>query len=101
MSIYAKINNQDIVENVIVCEDSVISLLNGKYIKLEDSSTTPNSGDSYDSENNKFIKPKPFPSWELNSEFEWVSPDGVNFVENKVWDESSLEWVTPQLNSEE
>ena len=101
MSLYAKVNDKDIVENVIVCEDSSISSLAGKYIKVDESFRTPNSGDSYDSENNKFIRPKPFPSWELNSEFEWVAPDGNVFVLNKIWNESSLEWVTPELNSEE
>ena len=101
MSIYAKINLDNIVENVIVCEDSVISSLSGRYIKVEESSRNPNAGDSYDSASNKFIKPKPFPSWELNSEFEWVSPEGSGFVVNKIWNESLLEWVTPELNSEE
>ena len=101
MSIYAKINNENIVENVIICEDNVVHTLSGKHIKINESDRTPNSGDSYDDENNKFIKPKPFPSWELNSEFEWVSPEGTNFVIGKVWNESSLEWADPELNSEE
>ena len=101
MSLYAKLNSENIVENVIVCEDISVSSLTGKYIKVDESSRTPNSGDSYDSENNKFIKPRPFPSWELNSEFEWVAPDGNVFVLNKIWNESSLEWVTPESNSEE
>jgi hypothetical protein len=51
-------------------------------------------GDVYDSELDKFIRPKPYPSWVLNSEFHWVAPkpkpEGNAIL---VWDEQSQSWV--------
>jgi hypothetical protein len=51
-------------------------------------------GDVYDSDLDKFIKPKPYPSWTLDSDFYWVAP--VEKPEGDtvwLWDEQSLSWV--------
>lgn len=46
----------------------------------------------YDAENDVFIRPQPFPSWSLNSNFDWEAPiprpEG-----NYAWDEELGEWV--------
>lgn len=40
-----------------------------------------------------FIAPQPFPSWNLNSNFDWQAPkpkpDGIAF-----WDEQAQEWIS-------
>jgi hypothetical protein len=49
-------------------------------------------GFTYDAVNNVFILPKPYPSWNLDSNFDWqaptAKPDGFY-----LWDESTLTWV--------
>jgi hypothetical protein len=49
-------------------------------------------GWSYDSDADVFVQPQPFPSWSLDSNYDWQSPtpkpDG-----NFYWDESSLSWL--------
>lgn len=54
---------------------------------------------AYDSENDVFIDPKPYPSWMLDANFDWQPPtpepsfppeDGGLWV----WDEATLSWVS-------
>lgn len=54
-------------------------------------------GGTYDEELDVFLAPKPYPSWVLNENHDWVAP--VEFPEEfKIegssahWDEESLEW---------
>ena len=54
-------------------------------------------GFTYDPVADVFIQPKPFPSWRLNSTFDWEAPipkpeDATN---DTYWDENRLAWVTP------
>lgn len=93
MSKYAKINQENIVENTIECEDSNISLFLGAYIKVTESTKDTNAGDFWDPENKKFINPKPYESWILDENFNWVSPSGESFLIGHYWDEDSQEWV--------
>jgi hypothetical protein len=96
MSRYAKINSgSNIVDNIIVCEDSQINLLDGTFVKIILESTKECSvGYSYDAENNKFISPKPYDSWVLDENFEWISPIGENpNPALKCWDEESQNWI--------
>lgn len=51
-------------------------------------------GDSYDEVSDRFIAPSPYPSWTLDSTYNWSAPtaypvDGKSYK----WDESSLEWI--------
>lgn len=50
---------------------------------------------TYDSVNNVFISPKPYPSWVLNENFDWVAPvpDPSEVLGDYIWDEASLSWV--------
>jgi len=99
MSRYAKINAENIVESVIICDDSNISLFSGKYIKEASGTKEANIGDTWDEENNKFVAPKPFESWELDESFEWQPPVNQS-VPNSYWDEESLSWVVTQIIKE-
>ena len=54
MSRYAKIEN-NIVENIIICEDVNIGNFFGEYIKETDSTGVAHIGGSYSLDLNKFI----------------------------------------------
>jgi hypothetical protein len=50
-------------------------------------------GYTYDSVNDIFISPKPYPSWILNENFDWKSP--TPYPEDDgfyTWNESTLSW---------
>jgi hypothetical protein len=60
-------------------------------------------GYSYLPEENVFILPKPFPSWSLNSNFDWQAPIAyptvLTYGDNApywgtYWDESNQRWLT-------
>jgi len=93
MSIYAKINSDNIVENIIECDDTNISEMTGKYIKVTEQTKKAQIGYTFDLNNVKFISPKPFESWLLNDSYDWESPTGDKFILGKFWDENSQEWV--------
>ena len=92
MSTYAKIEN-GVVSNIIVCEDSVVSILEGPYIKESESTGSPCIGEPYNQEADKFIGKKPHSSWVLNNDFVWESPVGAAPVGKTIWDEVNQEWV--------
>lgn len=56
-------------------------------------------GSFYDSINDIFINPKPFPSWLLNNNFEWQAPKPMPIEGNWIWDESKLDWVSVDSKS--
>jgi hypothetical protein len=50
-------------------------------------------GYTYDEEADVFITPKPYPSWSLNENHDWVSPVPMPDTDgNWFWDEESQEW---------
>jgi hypothetical protein len=50
-------------------------------------------GYTYDYINDLFISPKPFPSWILNSNFDWEAPIPQPKNISTVWDEDKGRWV--------
>ena len=54
-------------------------------------------GYTYDIVNDVFIIPQPYPSWTLDSNFDWQPPIPKPFVHGKqyLWHESSQEWIRP------
>ena len=54
-------------------------------------------GDTWNEENNVFIKPKPFPSWSLDANFNWKSPVSYPEEGNYTWDEENQQWVLFQI----
>lgn len=92
MSRYAKIKN-DIVENIIICEDSQIGLLEGTYVKITDLTRQAAIGGQYDKISNKFIELQPYPSWILSDNLVWTSPVGNSPNDGDYeWDEESGAW---------
>lgn len=53
-------------------------------------------GFRYDDANDIFIAPQPFPSWILNSDFDWEAPKPKPIDGLFAWDEDSLEWISVQ-----
>ena len=116
MAHFTKINLDNIVEQVIVVNNSVmldengveneskgIEFLNSIFGSAQWVQTSYNHnfrkqfagiGYTFDKTNNVFISLKPFESWTLNENFDWVSPlpypTNGNFYnwneENQTWD---------------
>jgi hypothetical protein len=102
MAHFAKLDNNNIVENVIVAEQDFINSgavgdsflwvqtsyngnFRGKYASI---------GDTWDKVNEVFISPQPFPSWTLDTDFTWQPPtlyptDDLMYS----WDEDTTSWV--------
>ena len=94
MSRYAKINSENIVENIIECRDSVISELEGNYIKVNQENYIASIGDEYFPEVGKFREKKWFDSWSWDEDlWKWVAPIAKPSGEGKfLWSESNQEW---------
>lgn len=94
-NIYAKIE-ENFVVNLIVSSDSEITSQNGLHIKVTSSTNNAGIGYEYDSVKNKFIAPKPYDSWTLNTEtLLWeapiVKPEGAT-----IWNEADQSWIIPE-----
>ena len=50
-------------------------------------------GFTYDSINDVFIRPQPYPSWSLNDNFDWQPPTPMPIEGKWYWDEDSLTWL--------
>lgn len=92
MSKYAKIKN-NIVDNVIVCEDSQIGFFEGIFIKITSDTGDASIGYSYNKDHNKFISVKPYDSWILGEDLNWHSPLGdAPTTGSFEWSEEDQEW---------
>ncbi len=101
MSHFAKIDSNNIVENVIVAEQDFINSgavgdsflwvqtsyngnFRGKYASI---------GDTWDQVNERFVSPQPFASWALDADFNWQAP--VAYPEGDAmytWNEDTTSW---------
>ena len=100
MSHFAKINENGIVQEVIVAEQEFIDSLEDSSIWIQTSynhnirKQYAGLGYTYDKTNDVFITPQPFPSWSLDSNFDWQAPvskpdDGKSYT----WNEDTKSWV--------
>jgi len=102
MSHFAEINSDGVVQRVIVAEQNFInSGAVGDSFNWVQTSYNNNFrkqfagiGYSYDKTKDKFIAPKPYPSWALDSNDDWQPPtampdDGKMYT----WDEDNTKWV--------
>ena len=114
MKNFAILDDENKVTNVIVIDDADVDSNGGdysvgaedfvkqtyKYSNVKqfsaDGSVRHNpaaKGGEYDAANDAFILPKPFPSWNLNSEYQWEAPvahpdDGQAYS----WNEANQSW---------
>ena len=115
MAHFAKIDENNIVDEVIVVHNNVLlddndveqeslgasfcfELLNGNWVQTSYNRKIRKNfafkGFTYDAERDAFIPPQPYPSWTLNEDTcLWDSP--VPYPEEGVheWDEDNQEWV--------
>lgn len=116
MAHFAKINADNIVEQVVVVENTVLedgdlveqeslgiqflqSLFGGDWVQTSYNKTFRKNfagiGHTYDAGRDAFIPPQPFNSWILNEETcQWEAPTPIpdqNLFYN--WDEETLSWV--------
>jgi hypothetical protein len=106
--IYAVINNENLVENIIVADndDAVVPL---KMLIPEANDiiyVTEENGPAYiggDYINGKFRIPKPYQSWTWNeNDSTWQAP--VTYPQDEkvyVWDENSISWIELVSNAEQ
>ena len=103
MSHFAKIDQNGIVQEVIVAEQEFIDSLEDSSIWIQTSynhnirKQYAGLGYIYDKTNDVFIIPQPFPSWSLDSNFDWQAPvskpdDGKSYT----WNEDTKSWVVPK-----
>lgn len=117
MAHFAKINDDNIVEQVIVVNNSDCgggdfpesdpignTFLNSIGLTGNWKQTSYNNnfrkqyaglGFTYDSVNDIFINPRPYPSWSLNENFDWIPP--IPYPEDSHelhyhWNEENQSW---------
>ena len=87
---YALVEN-GIVINTIVADANFISQQSGQWIEYTELRPAYVGGQFIDG---VLIAPKPFPSWNLDSNYNWqapvAKPEG-----NFVWNEETQSWVVP------
>lgn len=124
MASFAKVNNQNIVEDIIVVSDSELDN-NGEFPESEKSgqeflekinlsqegfrwlqTSYTNKfrkqyafiGYSYNQDLDMFIKPQPFPSWSLKEDGEWYAPkEFPGDGKDYTWDEDKQEWFLSKI----
>lgn len=99
MPIYAKINSENVVENVIVADqDFIDSLPDCNSYKLGEfpiisKKPRANIEDVFLPELNVFVKTKPYPSWILDENYEWQPPVAFPILSGDYeWDETIQNW---------
>jgi hypothetical protein len=120
MAHFAEINENNIVKQVIVINNQVlleadnteseikgIDFCESLYGHRNWVQTSYNAnfrynyagiGYTWDSENNAFYAPQPYPSWSLNDDYKWEAPVPYPEDENIYsWNEENEEWVKVEL----
>ena len=110
MAHWAELDQNNLVTRVIVTDNNdpagdegyswIIENLGGTWVQTSYNNNFRKQfagvGFTYDASADVFIAIKPYPSWTLDSDYNWVAPvpmpDG-----NYRWDENSLSWVALQL----
>lgn len=95
---FAKISQDNIVEEVIVADDNFISMKDGRWIETKlDGSIRGNYagiGFTYNEDIDAFISQKPFDTWVLNENKKWVPPiEKPNDEFEYFWNEDEQSWI--------
>ena len=92
MTIWADLNENNLVINVIVADQKFIDNLpnSTEFIVL----TRGGIGWTYDAAADVFIAPQPYPSWTLDSNYDWQPPTPQPPAPPRTyWDEQLQKWV--------
>jgi len=90
MKQFALIEN-NIVVNIITADDAFIQEQSGQWIEYNDLRPAYIGTELVDG---FFVSPKPFPSWTLNSSYDWQAPV-TRPVGDFVWNEETQSWAAP------
>lgn len=97
MKEFAKINDSNIVEQVIVAEQDFINSLEGTWVEtsIVIRKQRAGIGMTYDKDNDIFVQPKPFDSWTLDSNHDWQPPKAMpaDGPKSYYWDEETQDWI--------
>jgi hypothetical protein len=100
MAHFAKIDNNNIVTEVIVAEQSFINsgLVGDSFLWIQTSYNDnfrkqfAGAGCTYDKDKDVFIRPQTYPSWVLNDDNDWEAPVKEPVVGDWTWDEETTNW---------
>ena len=84
---YAQIVDGKVVNVIVADADFIATQTDKTYVLCQRGGI----GWSFDGTN--FIAPQPYPSWTLDSNFDWQPPTPKP-DSNSVWNESTLSWVS-------
>jgi hypothetical protein len=110
MAHFAELDENNIVLRVLVIDDSVEhdgenwchNTFGGRWKQTSYNNRIRKQyagiGYYYDEENDVFIGTQPFPSWVLDSNFDWQPPVSYPVVEQDsrtyyIWNEETLSWI--------
>jgi hypothetical protein len=107
MAHFAEIDENNIVTRVLVVDNSQEHRgedflanelgLGGRWIQTSYNGNFRKQfagvGYTYNSEADLFVSPQPYPSWNLDENFDWQAPI-ERPDEFAVWDEDSLSWLS-------
>lgn len=95
MKNFALVNGNQVI-NIVVAEEKPEDIIIGSFIEYNDTTNEAKIGGTYDFDKNKFIDPKPYPSWILNeTTCLWEAPTAK--PENAgPWSESTQSWIIPE-----
>ena len=125
MAHFAELNNSNEVLRVVVISNDDVNANGGDYSSSAEtfvSTIVPHAsggnqwkqtsyngnarkqyagiGDTFNASKNKFIKPKPFPSWSLDSNDDWQAPvpyPKITEIDSNIvlifWDEDNQKWT--------
>ena len=102
MAHFAKIDNNNLVTQVIVAEQDFINsgAVGDSFLWVQTSYSSSFRknyaavGDTYDKTKDAFIAPKPYPSWTLvENTCQWTAPSAMpNDGKTYDWDEDTTSW---------
>jgi hypothetical protein len=106
MAHWAEIDENNIVVQVIVTDNDdpngdegyqwLLDNLGGRWVKTSYNNNIRKQyaglDFKYDEINDVFIRPQPFPSWSLNSNFDWEPPVPRPTEGSWTWNEETLAW---------
>lgn len=120
MAHFARINEDNIVQEVLVVHNDVITTADGESEQLGIDFLVGLLGDArwvqtsyngkfrrrfagktfkYDEVNDVFIEPQPYPSWTLDANFDWKAPKPQPEGDDWQWDEELGDWVNVEANA--
>lgn len=113
MAHWAEIDENNIVLRVLVGDNNdpagdegyqwLIDNLGGTWIKTSYNGNIRKQyagiGYKYDSVADVFVVPQPFPSWVLDSNYDWQPPKPRPSEGLWAWDEEAQEWVDVEANA--